>query len=338
MTTEAKIQITSSELGAVWMGYVSLSARIMFYTVFKNNTIDEEARTIIADLMNEVQNVKNEFVNIFNNAKVIVPLGFNENDIINDSPPLFDDILNIMYVRQLMKFNLGHNAVSSTMSYMDEVIDIFKLDYDVSFKYYKITTKYLLKKGVLARPPYVTVPNQVDFINDKRYMSGINFFSDKRSLNTIEVGYINEAVEDNIFAVQMLTGFAQVAKESEVKKYFLEGKEMVKNIVDNLSSVLLKSDIQPPSAWAGKATLSTTSPFSDKMMMYKTNLMSSTSLGFTALGTAFSMRNDLPIKLALISKDILDYARKGSKIMIKYKWMEQPPQMEDRNQLTKSKK
>ena len=53
------------------------------------------------------------------------------------------------------------------------------------------------------------------------------------------------------------------------------------------------------------------------------------------LGTAFSMRNDLPIKLALISKDILDYARKGSKIMIKYKWMEQPPQMEDRNNLTK---
>jgi len=335
MTTEAKIQITSSELGALWMGYVSLSARIMFYDVFKNKTIDEEARTIITDLMNEVQNVKNEFVNIFNNGKVIIPLGFNKNDIINDAPPLFDDILNIMYVRQLMKFNLGHNAVSSTMSYMEEVIDIFKLDYDVSMKYYKITTKYLLKKGVLARPPYVAMPKQVDFINDKSYMSGMNFFSDKRSLNTIEVGYINEAVEDNIFAVQMLTGFAQVAKESEVKKYFLEGKEMVKNIVDNLSSVLLKSDIQPPSAWAGKTTLSTTSPFSDKMMMYKTNLMSSTSLGFTALGTAFSMRNDLPLKLALILKDILDYARKGSKIMIKYKWMEQPPQMEDRNKLTK---
>ena len=166
-------------------------------------------------------------------------------------------------------------------------------------------------------------------------MSGINIFSDRRSLNTIEVGYINESIEDHIFTVQMLTGFAQVAKESEVKKYFLEGKEMAKNIINNLSSVLAESNIQPPGAWAGQATMSTTSPFSDKIMMYKTNLMSSTSVGFTALGTAFSMRNDLPIKLALISKDILDYARKGSKIMIKYKWMEQPPQMEDRNKLTK---
>jgi hypothetical protein len=157
----------------------------------------------------------------------------------------------------------------------------------------------------------------------------------KKGLNDNRSKNKNNLVEDNIFAMQMLTGFAQVAKESEVKKYFLEGKEMVKKIVDNLSSVLLKSDIQPPSEWAGKATVSTTAPFSDKMMMFKTNLMSSTSLGFTALGTAFSMRNDLPLKLGLISKDIFDYARKGSKIMIKYKWMEKPPQMEDRNNLTK---
>ena len=278
---------------------------------------------------------KNGFVNILNNEKMVIPSGFDEKDIISDAPPLFDDIFNVMFVRQLMKFNLGHNAVSSTMSYIDEVTDLFKLDYDISMKYYKITTKYLLKKGVLARPPYVALPKQVEFINDKNYMSTMNIFSDKRLLNTIETGYINEAVEDNIFAMQMLIGFAQVSKESEVKKYFLEGKEMVKKIVENLSSVLLKSDIQPPSAWAGKATISTTAPFSDKMMMYKTNLMSSTSLGFTALGTAFSMRNDLPLKLGLISKDIFDYARKGSMIMIKYKWMEQPPQMEDRNNLTK---
>jgi hypothetical protein len=36
-------------------------------------------------------------------------------------------------------------------------------------------------------------------------MSGFNVFSDKRSLNTIEVGYINEAIEDNILVMQLLT-------------------------------------------------------------------------------------------------------------------------------------
>ena len=181
------------------------------------------------------------------------------------------------------------------------------------------------------------MPKHVEFIENKNYMSGHNPFSDKRSLNTIEVGYLNEAIEDNIFGMQLMTGFAQVATENEVRKYFIEGKELSKKIITELSDVLLQSDIQPPSTWAGKATDSTKSPFSDKLMMYITSLISSSALGFNALGTSFSLRSDLHVKLALIVKDTFDYSKKGGKIMIEHKWMEEPPQMEDRNQLTKSK-
>jgi hypothetical protein len=198
-----------------------------------------------------------------------------------------------------------------------------------------LTTNYLLGKGVLARPPYVTMPKQVEFIEDKNYMSGFNVFSEKRSLNTIEVGYINEAIEYNIFGMELLTGFAQVAKEKEVRKYFIEGKELSKKNISILSSMLSESDIQPPSTWAGKVTDTTQAPFSDKLMMYINSLISSTSIGFTALGTSFSMRADIPVKLGLISKDTFNYSKKGAKIMIEHKWMEEPPQMEDRNQLTK---
>ena len=56
---------------------------------------------------------------------------------------------------------------------------------------------------------------------------------------------------------------------------------------------------------------------------------------FMAPGTTFSMRNDVPVKLGIISKDTFNYAKKGAKIMIKHKWFEEPPEMEDRNQLTK---
>ena len=99
--------------------------------------------------------------------------------------------------------------------------------------------------------------------------------------------------------------------------------------------MLLTVIFKPPSTWAGKITDSTQTPFSDKLMMYINSLIASTSLGFTALGTSFSMRSDLPLKLGLISKDTFDYAKKGAEIMIAHKWMEEPPQMEDRNQLSK---
>jgi len=69
---------------------------------------------------------------------------------------------------------------------------------------------------VLAKPPSVCIPKKVEFIENKNYMSGHNPFSETRSLNTIEVGFLNEAIEDNIFGMQLMTGFAQVATESEV--------------------------------------------------------------------------------------------------------------------------
>ncbi|MFT5871698.1 MAG: hypothetical protein ACI8WT_000618 [Clostridium sp.] len=335
MTTEAKIQLTSTELGTLWMSYQTISAAIITCDLFKDKIIDKDAKNMLTSYVAERKSTNNKIVNIFNSEKAVIPMGFDERDIVREVPPLFDDIFCVMFLRQISKLHLGHSAVFSAMSYMKEVNDVLKLKYDVSNVYYMMATNYLLEKGVLARPPYVTMPKQVEFIEDKNYMSGFNVFSEKRSLNTIEVGYINEAIEYHIFNMQLLTGFAQVSKENEVKKYFIEGKELSKKIITELSGVLLKSDIQPPSAWAGKATDSNQSPFSDKLMMYINSLTASTALGFTGLGTSFSMRNDLPVKLGLISKDTFEYSKKGAKMMIKHKWMEEPPQMEDRNQLTK---
>jgi hypothetical protein len=335
MTTEAKVQLSSTELSTLWMTYLSKSAKLLMLDIFKDKTIDNEAKNILTSFIPEGQNVKNVITNIFDNEKAVIPIGFNEQDIVREAIPLFDDVFNIMFFRQMMKLNIGHTAVDFCMSYMEEVQEVFKLNNTISCKYYIMSTKYLLSKGVLSRPPYVTMPKQVEFIEDKGYMSGIGLLSTKRTLNTIEVGYINESIENNILGMQMMTGFAQVAKENEVKKYFIRGKELAKNNITELSDVLLQSDIQPPSTWAGKATDSTKSPFSDKLMMYITNLITSSAIGYNALGTSFSMRGDLHTKLALIAKDSFDYAKEGAKIMISHKWMEEPPQMEDRNRLTK---
>ena len=335
MTTEAKIQLTSSELGTLWMTYQSACATLIKCEFMKDKIIDKEAQNILTNYITEGQSVKDKIINIFNNEKAVIPMGFDERDIVREAPALFDDIFNIMVLRQMMKLNYGHSAIFSAMSYMKEVHDILKLNYDIADKYYVMTTNYLLGKGVLAKPPYVAMPKQVEIIEDKNYMSRNNLFSNKRSLNTIEVGFLNEAIEDNIFGMQLMIGFAQVATDKEVKKYFLEGKELAKKIISNLSNILLQSDIQPPSTWAGKATESTKTPFSDKLMMYTTSLISSTAIGYNALGTSFSMRSDLHIKLSLIAKDTFGYAKKGGKLMIEHKWMEEPPQMEDRNQLTK---
>lgn len=333
MTTEARIQLTSSEVGTLWKTYMSISEELVVYGFFKDKTMDNEAKNIITSYITEGENIKHEIVNIFKYENAAIPAGFNSQDVLMEAPTLFDDFFHIMFLRQMMKLNLGNDSVYTAISYNKEVLNILKLHYDTSYKYYIMTTDYLLKKGVFAKPPVVAMPKQVEFIEDKNYMSGLNPFSEKRTLNTIEVGYLYESLEFNVFFIKVLTGFAQVAQDSAVKKYFTDGMELGKKNFDKLNDVLLQSNIPPSCTWVGEATKSIRTPFSDKLMMFIVSLLSTTPLGYSALGTSFSFRNDLPLMLALIAKDLFSFAKEGAKLMIEHKWLEEPPQMEDRNQL-----
>jgi len=147
MTTEAKIQLTSTELGILWKSYISLSGSTIIYNLFKDKTIDKEAQNIFTSATTENQNIKNQIENIFNNEKTVIPIGLNEHDIVKEAPPLFDDLFNLMFLRQMTKLVIGNSAVYSTMSYVKEVQDVFKITYDAVNKYYGVTTNYLLGKG-----------------------------------------------------------------------------------------------------------------------------------------------------------------------------------------------
>lgn len=333
MPTITKTAISASEIGTLWMTYLIKSLMSIFVDRFAQESQDKTARKILEKHSKENNKLLAEIEGIFTKEKAVVPEGFSGRDTFNDAPALFDDIFHIMFLRIMMKINLGFNALHMGMSYREDILDFFESTVLNSQETYRVCTDYLTDQGVLAKPPYVTIPKEVEYIEEKKYMSGISLFSKKRALNTLEIAYLFQTIEVNVFGMQLMTGFAQVAKEKEVKEYFITGKELAKNIVRETGNLLLDSDIQPPTTWAGKATDSVVPPFSDKIMMYCTNIMASYAIGNNALGMSFSMRSDLPAKLAVASKDTLDFAREGGKLMIKHKWLEEPPQMEDRNLL-----
>jgi hypothetical protein len=274
---------------------------------------------------------------IFTDEKAVIPVAFTSADVFDDAPSLFDDEFHMMFLRAIAKIMLGLNAVNFSMSFRRDVREFFMKAYELSEEIYDTTTDFLTQQGILSKPPYTTMPKEAEFIEQKKYMSGILLGGNKRALNTIEVSYLYSILEANVFGMQLTTGFAQVAKEKDVRDYFVKGKDLAKKIVTDMSKILMDSDIQPPTTWAGKATDSVTPPFSDKMMMFLSNILSSSSSAGSAMGMSFSIRSDLPLKIALMGKDILDYAEDGGKLMIDHKWLEEPPQMEDRNQIIKSK-
>lgn len=331
-------RITSTEVGVLWMSYMINSLLKQMIGLFAQKTMEQKARDILSSCVTSIEPCLNELRQIFEKEKAVVPKGFNSEDVFNDAPSLFDDMFHIMFLRIIIKGLMGFNSIHLSMTYRQDIRNYYESSWLFTKDIYNQCTTYLTEQGVLARPPYITMPKEVEYIEEKNYMSGIRLLRRKRALNTLEVAYIYQLIEVNVLGMQLMTGFAQVAKEEEVRKYFTWGKEISKKFVNVLSSLMLESDIHAPATWAGKATDSTVPPFSDKMMLYLTNILVSSALaGNAMMGMAFSMRSDLPAKLVMIAADTARFTRAGGKLMITHKWLEEPPQMEDRNQLINKK-
>lgn len=331
------IPITSSELGVLWTTYQRKTMMINMMEYFIEKDEDKVTKKIMINYRKENNKFVAEIEDILKGEGAIVPIGFNEKDVNKDAKPLFDNMFAIFFLRLMMKLSSGLNAMHLDMTYRKDIRDFFIRSSMNSQETFDACTEYLLEKGILARSPYVTMPKEVEFIEEKNYMKGLKLFGDKRPLNTLEVAHVYQSVEGHILETHLLTGFAQVARESEVRDHFMKGKELTKKIVSDFGSLLQQSDIQIPSTWAGRPTDSIEPPFSDKLMMYCSTTLAGFQLTSNALGIALSMRSDLPIKLMSLSLDVYKFASKGSQLMIRHHWMEEPPQMEDRNQLIKSK-
>ncbi|MFD0825454.1 DUF3231 family protein [Neobacillus sp. M.A.Huq-85] len=321
----SSIPITASELGNLWQAYreKSMMLRVLEYFIEKTN--ENEVKDILQKVYAIESKNEQKIKEIFKNEGAVIPTAFNESDVNLNAPPLFDDTYMIMYVRMLSKVLSGLYTLHEGMSYREDIRDLYmELTTDMQLTY-SVTTKHLLEKGVLSRPPIVLMPKEVDFVNDTNYTNGLNPFRKKRTLNAVEIGLVYQSLETNVTGMRLMIGFEQVAKEQDVKKYFTRGKELAKEVISKMSNLLLDSDIPAPSTWAGITTESTISPFSDKLMMYNTNLLSIFGLGSNSIGAAFSFRNDLLLNMGSIIANTFDFAKDGGTILMKHGWMEEPP-------------
>ena len=325
--------ISSSEVGTLWLTYQEKTLIMRILEYFMKKADDDEARNILGGLWQELNYYVIEIEKIFKKQGIVIPIGFNKEDVNLEAPKLYDNGFDVMIVRILKEVSMGMYTINMNMAYNDDVIRIYEGLTTVTHKIYKLATQNLLKKGILALPPKVTMPRTTEFIKSKKYMSGFNPFNSKRALNDIELGFLHHGIEANNIGMQLITGFAQCAQNKEVRKYLEKGKDLAKKQIKIFQEILLDNDIQFSATSGSTVTTSTVAPFSDKLMMHCVTFLNGFCMVGNSFGTFFTLRNDIALKITLLAKDIYFYGQEGIEIMIKHGWFEEPPQTEDRNQL-----
>ncbi|MCS0655395.1 DUF3231 family protein [Cytobacillus firmus] len=337
MNSEHNIRLTSAEIAQLWTGYMNNSMSKCELMYFKEKTQDEEIRTVINLAISITEKILQNITGIYVKENHPIPVAFSENEDVNiNAPALYSDTFFLIFVHNMARHGLTAYGAALAGSTRTDVLDLFSSAVDLTRELYFKSLKASLEKGLYSRAAYIPIPEQVEFIEKKGYLTG--WFGERRPINSLEIMHFYENMQRNAVGKALLLGFAQVAGLKDVQNYMVKGANIASKVVEVLAHILSEENISESPTYDSDVLKSTTAPFSDKLMMFQVTMLTGMSLGYygTAMGTV--ARRDLGSKYLRLTLEAVQYAEDGANIMIEHGWMEKPPASIDEAEIAKTKR
>jgi hypothetical protein len=329
-------KITSAEISMLWSTYIGDTMAICILRHFLQTCEDHTIVPIIEFALKSAHEHIIKISELFIKEGIPLPTGFGDQDVNLQAKKLFSDVTYMRYLHHMGRTGLNSYSLAKSVSAREDVRQLFKLFYDQTETLYDRNVKLMQEKGVFIRAPYISYPDKVEFITDKKFLGGL--IGHKRPLLAIEIAHVGVNIEVANVGKTMLLGFSQVAQSKKISDYFKDGYELGKKMVEDFMIKLKEDDNSYPSTWDSTITNSTEAPFSDKLMLFHTNTQSAIGIGDFGLAIASSLRKDLALTYEGYLLRVAAYAEEGAKILIDHGWFEKPPQSLDRESLRNQNK
>ncbi len=332
MQTDHNVRLTSAEIGQLWSSYMADTMSNCVLNYLLNSIEDSEVRSVIQYALSLTQKHIERLQTIFRLEKFPIPVGFTDQDINVSAPRLYSDSFYLEYTRNMAKAGLPMCGMALSMSAREDVRDYYSECVASATELYNKSAGVLLSKGLFIRAPYISIPENVDFVRKQNFLNG--FLGEQRSLLATEIGQIYANLQTNAIGRALLLGFSQVTTSERLRQYFMRGAEIAKKHIEVLHKILLENDLPTPTTWDTDIMDSTTAPFSDKLMLFHTTFLVNSGFINYAASVSSSMRRDLALHFSRMGTESLQYGEDGLNIMIDHGWLEQAPQVDDRKALT----
>lgn len=331
MEDKIKIQLTSAEMSCLWAQYLNDTFAVCVNSYFLKKVEDEEVRPIIEFTLKTAKGNVSIMEDMFIKQDFPIPVGFTDEDVDPNAPKLFSDTFILMFLRHMSIMAMAASSAALGLATRPDVVDFYKRVLTASVKLQDLTRELMLKQGTYVKPPYISIPDKVEFVETQHFLAG--FFGKQRMLSSVEITHLFLNIQTNAIGKALLTGYAQTTKDEEVKEYLLRGMRISQDHMDIFSGILKKNDLSAPMSWDSAVSGSMTKIFSDKLIMFNISAMIAAGVGNYGMAMAASPRRDIGMKYASLIPEISLYAEAGAKIMIKHGWLEEPPLADDRSQL-----
>jgi hypothetical protein len=331
-----QIGLTAGEIGQLWLQYLNDSSSMCVLTFFLEKVEDMEIKPILEFALELSKSHIQKITAILTEEKNIVPYGFSiKEDVDLTAPRLYSDSFVLNFLNQMSKVGLTTYSGSVGTSVRSDIKSYYMDCLTETMQLYDKSTELLLSKGLFIRSPSLPNLEEVQFVKKQWFM--LDVFGERRPLVAAEVENLFANLQRNALGVAALTGFSQVAKDKDVKQFFLKGLEIGNKHIKLFRGKLEESKLPAPMGWDSEITDSTSHTFSDKLMMFFTSGLISLSIGYYGTAVSQSPRGDICAMYNRLSMEVQMYSEDGANIMIKNGWLEQPPMAFDRDELIRKK-
>jgi hypothetical protein len=331
-----RISLTAPEVSGLWTQYMFDSMSICFFKYALEHLEDEDIVAIYKDSLvlseSHVQKVK-EF---FRGEGIPIPQGFTNEDVNIHAPRLFQDPFHLYYLYIMTLQGLTGYSLSLSTSIRADLRKYYIACNTETMSLFDKTIDTMLTKGLYSRPAVLPPAENIDFIKHQSFLTG--WFGEKRPLTGIEIGDITFNMNKMHMHVALKVGFSQVAESKKVRQYINRGKEISNKHIASFGKIFREEMLNSPMSWQSHVTSSTTSPFSDKWMMYQVQLSSQIAIAFYGTALSVTSRADIAEKYIVMISELVRFAEDGANLMIENGWMEEPPKASDRRALAKGNK
>ncbi|MGE6258103.1 DUF3231 family protein [Heyndrickxia sporothermodurans] len=334
MDTE-KLKLTSSEIGSLWGEYVNGTA-IDVVNRYMYSTIEDEAiKNAFDEALKTFEKEKKKIITFFESEGFPVPIGFNESDLKLGKQKLFSDAFCLNYLHVMTLHGLLGHITALSISVRKDLRDFYDTCDNDAKKMYHLTIELLLDKGLFQRDPLYYAYEQPQYISSNDFKDG--FFGKGRTLSATEIISISFNLKKSIMAKTLSIAFSQVAESKEVRKFLTESEKTADGQIKSLAKILQEDNLPVPKSLETEVTISTDSPFSDKLLMYHMGFLFQVAQTYHGAGIATAMRTDLVTTYEATILQNLMVTKNWFNIMVKNKWLEQPPLAPNRTEIAKQK-
>ncbi|MGD7022330.1 DUF3231 family protein [Rossellomorea vietnamensis] len=325
-------KLVSSELGELFANYQGDSVYNCVFCYFLDIIEDDEIRNFISMSQSISQKHLHQIKVIFKQEGIPIPSAFGDQDIRMGSPRLFSDIFMVFYTTEMARAAFAAYGSALGTSYRHDVITYFEMCLKDTKEVYKKGIALLMAKGFDITSPEIPYPQKVDFVEKESFISIV--MGKSRPLLALEIKHLQKNIYTNAHGKALMLGFSQVASSEKLRNFFREGSQLADKQIRELSTFLLREDLPSPRVLDDQVTDSTSSPFSDRLMLTHASMASAT--GIMNYGAALSkiLRHDIHAQFISLTAGVGKYADEGLTMMISNGWLEEPPTAADRKKLS----